>query len=755
MNQLLIPEYIKAQTNLPLNSIRNVLNLLLEQDCTIPFITRYRKEMTGGMDEVQIGLIKQIHDRFVLTEKRKEFILKKIEELGKLTPGLKKEILNTNDLNILEDIYAPYKTKKKTKGQIAIEAGLAPLAELIKQSSTSTKEFLKNECPKFFNETIKNSDDASTGTVAILADEIVQNISLKESLRTIYKNHAQIVSNVKKKAAEIKDYEKYKDYFQFSQNIKQLRDPKASHRFLAMRRGMLQKVLKVDVEVDEASTINEISKFHPWLKTSKCNEICLEIIKAANKRLHASLELEMMSDLKIISDESAIGVFSTNLKALLLQPYLGPKTVLGIDPGIRTGCKLALINQSGKFLIDTVIYPHPPKNEKEKSIDLVSKIIEKFKVEYIAIGNGTYGRETLSLLKANIENIKSGNVKAMLVNEDGASIYSASEIARKEFPDKDPTVRGAISIARRFQDPLAELVKIDPKSLGVGQYQHDVSQALLKKSLETVVENCVNYVGVDLNTASAPLLSYISGIGPKVAQNIVKFREKKGGFTQRSQLLEVARFSDKVFEQAVGFLRIYDGKNPLDATFIHPESYSDIQSWCQKQKLEIIQLIQSNDFINKLQSDNELKSKLGDFTHADIVSSLKAPRQDPREEFKPMEFNDKITGIKDISIGAICPGIVTNITKFGAFVDIGIKENGLIHVSQMADKFIDDPFKVLKVGQVVKARVREVDLDRGRISLTLKSQSQGSEKHTKPQTKKATPKLKNSGFAALQKFKVK
>ncbi len=752
MNNLM-HEYIKTHSNLPINSIKNVLSLF-EKDCTIPFITRYRKEMTGGLDEVQIGLIQQLHDRYDLTEKRREFILKKIEELGKLTPSLRKDILTAADLKILEDIYSPYKTKKKTKGQLAIEAGLAPLAQLIKNSSLTTMELGLKKCPHFFTDTIKNSQEAIDGSIAILADEIVQNTSLKETLRNIYKNHSLIVSQVKKKASEVKDYEKYKDYFEFSQSVKQLKDAKVSHRFLAMRRGMLQKVLKVDVEIDKNLVFSELSSFHPWLKISKCTEICDEVMKNSFKRLHASLELEMMNDLKGSSDESAIGVFSTNLKALLLQPYLGSKTVLGIDPGIRTGCKIALIDQSGKYIIDTVIYPHPPKNETQKSIEIINKIIDKFKVEYIAIGNGTYGRETLSVLKDNIESIKKGNVKAVLINEDGASIYSASEIARKEFPDKDPTVRGAISIARRFQDPLAELVKIDPKSLGVGQYQHDVSQTLLKKSLGSVVENCVNFVGVDLNTASAPLLSYISGIGPKVAQNIVKHREKKGGFTQRSELLKVSRFSDKVFEQAAGFLRIYNGNNPLDATFIHPESYGIIKSWCSREKLAISELIKSNESIAKLQSDCSLKEKLGEFTHTDIVNSLKAPRQDPRQEFRPMEFNDKISAIKDVKSGQLCPGIVTNITKFGAFVDIGIKENGLIHVSQMADKFVDDPFKILKVGQVVKARVLEVDLDRGRISLTLKSQGAAPDKAKKSPSAPAQ-KLKNSGFAALGKIKLK
>ncbi len=713
--------YIEQNTSLPSSKIRNVLKLLIEEECTIPFITRYRKEATGGLDEVQIASIQDFHKRFTALEARREFILKKIKEDNKLTPALEKDILKAKTIKILDDLYAPFKSKRKTKAQTAIENGLAPLALKLKTSQIDDLNFLKNFSKDFFNNHLKTNEDISSGLMAILTEEITQNVSLKETLRDIYKKESLLTSSMRKKAKEISDYDKYKDYFEFSQKISQLKNPKTSHRYLAIRRGMDKKVLSAGIEIEKKLISNQIEKFHPWIKTSKCNEMMSEILKLSSRRIHSSLELEMMGDLKSLSDEAAIQVFSTNLKDLLLQPYLGAKTVLGIDPGVRTGCKVALINQSGEFMMDTVIYPHPPRNEKEKSIDAISRIIHKFNVEYIAIGNGTYGRETLALLKSEVASIKNGDVKTMLVNEDGASIYSASEIAREEFPDKDPTVRGAISIARRFQDPLAELVKIDPKSIGVGQYQHDVNQVKLKQSLETAIENCVNYVGVDLNTASAPLLSYISGIGPKVSSNITKYREKIGGFKKRSELLKVSRFSEKVFQQAGGFLRIYNGENPLDATFIHPESYPIIQDWCAKNKIKLSELIKSQESINKLEQDQSLKEKLGSFTHQDILSSLRAPRQDPRDEFKAFEFKDNLNKISDIHTGDMCPGIVTNITKFGAFIDIGIKENGLIHVSQMADKFVDDPFKILKIGQKVNARVLEVDLKRGRISLSLKT----------------------------------
>lgn len=756
-----------------------VLLMMLEQDCTVPFIARYRKEMTGGLDEVQIAAIKEKFDEYNEREKRREYILKTIKEMEKLTPDLEKKILAADTIAKLEDIYAPYKSKKKTKGQKAIDAGLQPLADLILKSGLKLNEIQQKHEKEFINaeHKIENFEQALEGAMNIIIEDIAHQTELKETLRQDFWKDAVIKSSVKKGAEEIKDYLKYKDYFEFKQKISELTNEKNAHRFLAIRRGMMQKVLKVEIEYDEETALATVKSgaFDDDIKTA-CQQTLDQCIKAAYKRfLYPSLDLEIKSDLKKTSDESAISVFGVNLKNLLLQPYLGAKTVVGVDPGVRTGCKIAVVDHTGKFLVDTVIYPHPPQNNKIESAKIMEAIIEQFNVEFIAIGNGTFGRETLDYLKQYVKEIGSGKVKALTINEDGASIYSASEIARKEFPDKDPTVRGAISIARRFQDPLAELVKIDPKSIGVGQYQHDVNQAKLKKSLGSVVENCVNFVGVDLNTASAPLLSYVSGIGPTVAGNIVNHREKSGGFKSREELLKVSRFSQKVFEQAAGFLRIYNGANPLDGTFIHPEKYQELESWCQQNKVNVSDFVQDKELIAKFASDSSIKEKVGEFTHEDIVKALKAPSQDPRTEFVPFEYRDDIKSIEDIKVNQWYPGLVTNITQFGAFVDIGIKENGLIHLSQMADKFVESALDVLKVGQEVKARVMDVDHERKRISLSLKtddgtagastsvsarvtkgkSNRKGNNSGSRPPANQGQKEIKNNPFAALKNFKVK
>jgi len=727
--------YVSSQSQTTTKAATVVLDLLYNQDATVPFITRYRKEVTGGLDEVQIANIQKFYEEYLEREKRRAFILETIDKMDKLTPELKAKILKATSITLLEDIYAPYKLKRKTKGQMALEAGLLKLCEIIKTSGKDLKKIEEEHFKDFINKEhkIETFDQALEGVKAILSDELTHNVELKEKLRIDYAQQANLKSEKRKNAESVKDFDKYKDYFEFEQKIKELKDPKVSHRFLALRRGMLQEVLKVELIYDEESALNTIKSFCDFYSKSAAQDFIDKTIKHALRRIHTSLELEFKGELKSICDESAINVFGENLKNLLLQPYLGAKTVLGIDPGIRTGCKIALIDQSGKFLLDTVIYPHPPKSDKQGSLHVIKTLIEKFKLSYIAIGNGTFGRETLQFLKENIAEISSGKVKAVLVNEDGASIYSASEIARKEFPDKDPTVRGAISIARRFQDPLAELVKIDPKSIGVGQYQHDVNQIKLKRNLQGVVESCVNYVGVDLNTASAPLLSFVSGVGNSVASNIIKEREKSGGFKSRKELLQISRFTEKVFEQSAGFLRIYEGSEPLDATFIHPS-----------------ELISQADLISKLEKDSSLKDKLGSFTHEDIVKSLRAPRQDPRDEFKSFDYKKGLSDIKGIKTGEYYPGIVTNITKFGAFVDIGIKENGLIHISEMADVFVDDPLKVLKVGQQVNAKAIELDLERKRIALSLKSDTKPVHKKPRQASKQE---FKNNAFASLKNFK--
>ena len=756
--------FAAAETEISLPQVSATLELLLLQDCTVPFITRYRKEKTGGLDEEQIRAVQDSYEGYLEREKRREFILETIKKMEMLTPELEKKIKAADTINQLEDLYAPYKSKRKTKGQLAQEAGLLPLAEQILQGQISIED-LEKEAEKWLNpdKKFKTWDDVLKGAQSIVVEKFSHDPEIKETLRKDYWKDAKLVSSKRKGAEEIKDFQKFKDYFEFSQGVSTLKDPKAGHRFLAVRRGMTLKILKVEVEYPIEVSTGVIKKAYMPVENIKTFDWLMTCAKkAVTTSIHPSLDLEIKSELKGLADDSAIDVFGVNLKNLLLQPYLGPKTVLALDPGVRTGCKTVVVDKTGKFLFDTVLYPHEPQKDIKGSTEVINRLIDHFDVENIAIGNGTFGRETLQFIDENIKAVQEGKVLATLVNEAGASIYSASEVAKKEFPDKDATVRGAISIARRFQDPLAELVKIDPKSIGVGQYQHDVNQSKLKKSLDGVVESCVNFVGVDLNTASAPLLSFISGIGPSVANNVVKKREELGGFEDRSQLLKVSRFSPKVFEQSAGFLRIYNGKNPLDSTFIHPEVYEVLESWSKDNGVDVVTLVKDTAAITRLEKDNQLKEKIGEFTFNDIVKALKAPSQDPRTEFKSTEFRKDISKISDLKSGQWYPGIVTNITNFGAFIDIGIKENGLVHVSEMADRFVDNALEVLKVGQEVKARVMDIDLDRGRISLSLKT-GEGASAHipSGPSAKKGKAKgaskqkeFKNNAFAALKNFKV-
>ncbi len=758
--------YTVEQTGLTLNQVQQVLTMMIEQECTIPFITRYRKEKTGGLDEVQIASIQEQYDGYIEREKRRSYILETIKKMEMLTPALEKSIVQAKDINELEDIYAPYKSKKKTKGQIAQELGLGPLAELLITTEKKISELEQENLATFNNEKIADFAAALKGAQDILIEKFAHDLELKKELRTRYWAHAIITTEKRKKAEEVTDWQKFKDYFEYSEQVKSLMNPKAGHRFLAIRRGVTLKILKADIIFNNEEALNLIERSHfPPQLTLGCRETLISCAKKSyTNYLHTSLDLEIKTELKKLADESAIDTFKINLKNLLLMPYLGAKSVLAVDPGVRTGCKLAVVDKNGNFIVDTVIYPHPPQNDTIGSAKVVKTIIEKFNVEYIAIGNGTYGRETLQFLNQNIKQIQDNLVKATLVSEAGASIYSASAVARKEFPDKDPTVRGTISIGRRFQDPLAELVKLDPKSIGVGQYQHDVNQAKLKKSLQGVVENCVNFVGVDLNTASSPLLSYVSGIGPTVAENVVKHRTKIGGFKNRAQLLEVSRFSPKVFEQAAGFLRIYNGDNAFDSTFIHPEKYELLLTWCKNNNTNP-QALSSN--IALIEKDHSLKEQLGEFTFNDIIKALKAPSQDPRTEFKSTDFRKDISGIADLTAGQWYPGIITNITQFGAFVDIGIKENGLLHISQMADDFVDDPHKIFKVGQEAKVKVLEVDIERKRVSLSCKTDSDvthpaaaasktrenGKRRDNKSQSSQAE--FKNNPFAKLKGLKLK
>ncbi|MBF0313461.1 MAG: helix-hairpin-helix domain-containing protein [Oligoflexia bacterium] len=713
-------DYCEKIASIAAFQVEKVLDLIVKQQCTVPFIARYRKEVTGNLDEVQIRNIHSAYEECLEIEKRRLYITEAIRKMEALTPELEKDIRSAQTLEQLEDIYAPYKSKKKTKAMIAREAGVLPLAEEILASKKSLSELAKEwQLP----EGIPDFVSALAMAKDIIIEKVAHHVELKEELRQDYWEKAILHSTMRTKGAEVDDYLNFKDFFDFKEAIKNLKIDKNSHRFLAMKRGMTQKVLKLEVEYDEELAKAIVQRYF-LTNTLGCIEVIKECIAYAYKDyIHPSLDLEIKTELKKSADEAAISVFGINLKNLLLAPYLGSKRVMAIDPGVRTGCKVVVIDESGKLLVDFVVYPHEPHMAVKESKLVLENAITELKVEYIAIGNGTYGRETLYFCEEHLVPVKEKRVKATMISESGASIYSASDIARKEFPDKDTTVRGSISIARRFQDPLAELVKIDPKSIGVGQYQHDVNESKLKRSLTDVVESCVNYVGVDLNTASAPLLSYISGIGPKLAESVVSYRQEKGRFKSREELLTVSRFTQKIYEQAAGFMRIYEGKNPLDATFIHPEKYAILEGWSQKKGISLSELVSDPQIQVNLERDKELESAIGPFTFKDVVHSLKAPRQDPRKEFKSVEFSKMLRSFGDLKEGEWYVGVVNNITQFGAFVDIGIKESGLLHVSEIANEFVENPLSKLQVGQEVKVRVIAIDKERKRISLSCRSNS--------------------------------
>lgn len=769
--------FCTTKLGLPPQKVMATCKLLFEEECTIPFIARYRKEVTGNLDEVQIRDIQESYNEYIETEKRRAFILDAIKKMEALTPELERQIKVATNINQLEDIYAPYKSKKKTKAMIAKENGLEPLSEMILKGDKDIRTIMAELDEKFVKPSagkVKDVQDAINGACDILIETFSHQLELKEKIRQTFWETGVMKSSLRKDGDKIEDAQKFKDFFEFSEPLAKIKDPKSSHRYMAMRRGMNLKVLKVDAEIVPEIGIAQVEEsFFPKkdkLANYELLKKCAE--KSFTNYIQPSLDLEVKNELKKIADTAAISVFGINLKNLLLQPYLGSKAVLGIDPGVRTGCKVVIVDNTGKFLGDHVVYPFEPRNDKVGAAQILTKMIEMFNVEYIAIGNGTNGRETLEFVETHIPQVKDGKVKATMISEAGASIYSASDIARAEFPDKDVTVRGAISIARRFQDPLAELVKIDPKSIGVGQYQHDVNQVQLKTSLEAVVESCVNFVGVDLNTASAPLLSYVSGIGPSVAQNVVKYRDQNGGFKSRQELLKVSRFTQKVFEQSAGFLRIYNAPHPLDGTFIHPERYPVLEEWVKSKNKKLEDLLADGNLQTELANDKILKEKIGAITLEDIVKCLRAPTQDPRTTFKSVEFTKGISELKDLKIGQWYNGVVTNITMFGAFVDIGIKENGLLHISEMSDRFVENAMDELKVGQELKVRVLGIDMDRRRISLSCKADSQtegvtgtgagtgtrkssgGNRPSPQPQMPSG-PQFKNNAFAGLKNLQLK
>lgn len=680
---------------------------LLNEGATVPFIARYRKEITHLLDEVQIENIRLLNIKYIELEKRKISILETIKEQGKLTPDLEKSIQNCWDTSLLEDLYLPYKPKRKTKASIAREKGLEPLALWILKENNYSPDI---EAAKYLKNGVQNEDEALQGARDIIAEIINEDIKVRTTIRNQFEKFAKIYCKVTK-GNEQKGIN-FTDYFKFEEGLNKC----PSHRLLAMFRGEKEGFLKISIEPDESISIQKIVYQFVKRNNESSQQITLAIEDSYKRLLAPSIETEFRNIAKAKADNEAIQVFAENLKQLLLSAPLGSKRILAIDPGFKSGCKLVCLNEEGKLLHDDIIYPHEPQKNSQQAIAQLLFLVEKHNIEAIAIGNGTAGRETEDLIK----NISFKNeVQVFMVNENGASVYSASEIARQEFPDKDVTVRGAVSIGRRLADPLAELVKIDAKAIGVGQYQHDVDQNKLKQSLDTVVQLCVNKVGVNLNTASKSLLTYVSGLGEQTAQNIINFRNENGTFTSRNQLKKVPRLGEKAFEQCAAFLRIPNAKNVLDNSAVHPESYSIVEKMATQSNCTIAHLTTNETIRKAIKPENFITEKAGLLTINDILTELNKPGLDPRETLKQFSFSD-VKKPEDLYVGMIVNGIVTNITKFGCFVDIGVKQDGMVHISQMADKFISDPNQVVKLQQQLQVKVIEIDLTRKRIALTLK-----------------------------------
>jgi len=697
---------IASTLHLTEKQIRNAIQLFIE-GATIPFISRYRKEMTDGMDEVQLGDTKEQYDKLCELAKRKLAVLKSIEEQDKLTDELKSRIDNCWNITELEDIYLPYKPKRRTRAEIAREKGLEPLAKmLMKQQSDDIERMALG----FVKGDVVDTDEALKGARDIIAEWVNESEAARNAVRTIFAHEAVISSKLIKGKEE--EAQKYRDYFDMSEKLARC----SSHRLLAMRRGETEGFLRVNITPEDENCLDRLDRIFVKGNTDSSNQVSEAVNDAYKRLLKPSIETEFASDSKAKADTEAIRVFAENLRQLLLAPPLGQKRVLGIDPGFRTGCKIVCLDAQGNLLHNETIYPHAPQHETSQAMRKVQKMVEAYKIQAIAIGNGTASRETEQFIQ------NTGfdrEVQVFVVSENGASIYSASKIARDEFPEYDVTVRGSISIGRRLMDPLAELVKIDPKSIGVGQYQHDVDQAQLKKSLDQTVENAVNKVGVNLNTASKHLLTYISGLGPQLAQNIVDFRSENGAFKNRKQLMKVSKMGAKTFEQCAGFLRIPDSENPLDNSAVHPESYGIVEAMAKDLKSTVTELIQNKELKKSIDLQKYISPKVGLPTLNDILQELEKPGRDPRSGIQVFEFDPNVKTIGDLRTGMELPGIVTNITNFGAFVDVGIKENGLIHVSNMADRYISNPAEVVSVHQHVKVRVIEVDTVRKRVQLKL------------------------------------
>lgn len=706
----LFAKRISDLLNINIKYVDNTLELL-DSGCTIPFISRYRKERTGGLDEVQITQICELNERMKETAKRKETIIKTISEQGKLTPELEKRINECWEPEVLEDIYMPYKPKRRTRAQVARENGLEPLATIIMLQRDNAPE---TTARRFINENVKSEEDAIKGALDIIAENVSEDERSRSQLRNAFRRGAIITSKVIKSKADTDEAAKYSDYFDFSEPLKRC----SSHRLLAMRRGEKDGILRVSISADDEECVEKLKRLFVR-GYGRCSTLVGEAVADSFKRLlKPSIETEFATLSKENADGDAIAVFAENLRQLLLAAPLGQKRVMGIAPGFRTGCKVVCLDEQGNLLHHEAIFPHPPRNEQIEASTQIKEMVKKYGVEAIAIGNGTASRETDRFVKTLG---LADSIQVFTVSEDGASVYSASKTAREEFPDKDVTVRGAVSIGRRLMDPLAELVKIDPKSIGVGQYQHDVDQAKLKKSLDLTVESCVNSVGVNLNTASKHLLTYVSGLGPTLAQNIIDYRTANGAFSSRSQLLKVPRLGPSAFEQSAGFLRIPDAKNPLDNTAVHPESYKIVEKMAKDCGCSVTELIKDKDKRKSIRLDRYVSEKVGMPTLTDIMAELEKPGRDPREQLEEFEFDPNVSTPDDLVEGMVLPGIVTNITNFGAFVDIGVHQDGLVHISQLADRYVSDPTQVVKLHQHVMVKVIEVDRRRNRISLSMKA----------------------------------
>ncbi|MEW6056595.1 MAG: Tex family protein [Bdellovibrionota bacterium] len=735
--------FSEQEPKISIPSAEAVLRLVGEGG-TVPFIARYRKEQTGNLDEVGIQAVIDAKEKWESIVKRQTHIIGEIEHQKKLTPELKEKILSTFQLELLEDIYLPYKVKRKTKAALAKEAGLEPLADWIWNCGHGTEQPQPGQTLElwaftFRNEEkdIKDAEAAIAGAQAILIERLSETQHLRQLVRTKTFEEGFVRTT---KGTKAKPHSKFEDYFEYSESIQSLLKPENSHRYLAVRRGWMTEELILSI----GGKPGEEEPFEEYLLRSFETEACTVLTspgaavlkKAARLALKAhvqsSIENEAHQALREVADEAAIKVFAENVRKLLLSSPFGPKAVLGVDPGLRTGCKLAVVDDSGKYIASTVMHLQTDEG-KSRARSLLSEVVKNGNIRAIAVGNGTAGRETETFVRKALKDLDLSSIPVVMVSESGASVYSASEVAREEFPDLDVTVRGAISIARRLQDPLAELVKIDPKSIGVGQYQHDVSEHRLKKSLDLVVDSCVNQVGVNINTASYHLLSHVAGIGPSLAKSIVEYRGQKGLFKSRETLLEVPRLSKKAFEQAAGFLRIPESDNPLDNTGVHPEQYGLLETRAKALGKTLRDLMGSG--VLALKKDAEFKKEIGSFTFEDIIKELEKPGRDPREEFVPFQYREDVHQVSDLKPGMLCPGIVTNVTNFGAFVDIGVHQDGLVHLSQLANHFVKDPKEVVSPGDRVNVRILEVNLDKNQISLTMKSAQEAVRNQSRPAVK--------------------